>query len=395
MLFQANRTRDTNSAYLPMNQPRNGGRGEASALAERCRAATEVRLRSRPEAGQGQAAKAPAPDTRRTTFVVEEWKEPPPISDEQAECDAIFSREKFGFVLYRTAELPSVLDDYLLQECHSPATSEKLIKDSPFLKNFRLLWKRFLKQSIFGDYRDGEGEFEIMHQAMKGASGRHLAESRTICYQSPFLAPETDDGAAEFRYEHRRRRALPPDGKAYGWERWLHPRYFLVMDKAGFPPVDAVVFNQPRRAARGLDLRRRLGTTLLRLWVTTGFRWVRRAFEGESSKLDIDIVLLLVSKVFTDLNLSQVRFVYNVYIHFWPLTRHEGFDLKKLWMQQREDHSKPYPFPGHDLTEEVVRERVPYGNGSIPWDVWVQFVFAVIMHMLSRIWQFLKALVGL
>ncbi|KAK8005909.1 hypothetical protein PG991_012206 [Apiospora marii] len=191
--------------HQPTNSEPSPNRGEASALAGKSRAAAEARLR-------GQS-------------------------------DAIFGREKFGFVLCRTSELPSALEDYLLKECNTPASRKKLIEDSPFLKTFRLLWKRFLKQSIFGDYRDGEGELEIMHQALTGAaSGRHPAERLTLCYQSPFLAPETAEGAAAFRAEHRRRRALPPDGKAYGWDRRLHPRYFLVMDKAGFPPVDAVVF---------------------------------------------------------------------------------------------------------------------------------------------------------
>lgn len=55
----------------------------------------------------------------------------------------------------------------------------------------------------------------------------------------------------------------------------------------------------------------------------------------------------------------KVRFTYNVLMHFWPLTRQDGFDMKKLWMEQ-EDHSKPYPFPGHEITYENVREKVPW-----------------------------------
>ncbi|KAK7919949.1 hypothetical protein PG985_007971 [Apiospora marii] len=197
------------------------------------------------------------------------------------------------------------------------------------VRSFRPLWKRFLKQSIFGGHRDGECELEIMHQALTGAaSGRHPAERLTLCYQSPFLAPETAEGAAAFRAEHRRRRALPPDGRAYGWDRGLHPRYFLVMDKAGFPPVDAVVFTN-RVALPGVWVYDADWAPLF------GGYGVRRDFDGYEGRLR-------------------------------PLTRQEGFDLKKLWMQQGEDHSKPYPFPGHEMTEEAIRVRVLYGDGSIP-----------------------------
>ena len=62
---------------------------------------------------------------------------------------------------------------------------------------------------------------------------------------------------------------------------------------------------------------------------------------------------------------TQVRFAYNVYFHFWPLTRHIDFDMKDLWLKQ-EDHSKPFPFPGHDVTYGNIRERVPYDNQIVP-----------------------------
>ncbi|KAK7946281.1 uncharacterized protein PG986_010602 [Apiospora aurea] len=50
--------------------------------------------------------------------------------------------------------------------------------------------------------------------------------------------------------------------------------------------------------------------------------------------------------------------------------------MKKLWMEQ-EDHSKPYPFPGHDVTYENVREKVPWAHEGVPADVWAQFQEAV------------------
>lgn len=184
-----------------------------------------------------------------------------------------------------------------------------------------------------------------------------------------------------------------PDGKAYGWERGLHPRYLLVMDQTGFPPVDAVVFTS-RVALPGV-------------WVNDvdwapPFRGygVLRDFDGYEGGLRVGLPTLTLALYYylfqsTDFDLSRVRFAYNVYIHFWPLTRQEGFDLKEPWMQQGEDHSKPSPLSGHDLTEEVVKERVLYSHGSISWDDWVQFVFAVIMYKLSQLWRVLKALFGL
>ncbi|KAK8135149.1 hypothetical protein PG984_007161 [Apiospora sp. TS-2023a] len=345
-------------------------RGDASALAERCRAAAEARLRSHPGSGQGEAAKAPT-DTKRTTVVAE--KESSAMSDEQAESDAIFGREKFGFVLYKTADLPSVLEEYLTEKGDTLASGLPRTDAFPHLRSFELLWRRFLEQGVFGDYgRHGNlnGEFEFVHRALTGAKGRHPAERQVISSQSNFMAPETDDGAAAaYRAEHRRRRALPPDGATDGWHEGLHPRYFLVMDKAGFPPVDDV-----------LSINR---VALPEVWVYDA-DWAPpfgdfgqlRDFDGYEGRL-------------------RVRFAYNVHINFWPLTHQEGFDLKKLWAQQQ-DHSKPYPFPGYDLTQEDIRQRVPCKSVAVPWYWWVKMLFVVIIkHQLLKLWRLLRALIGL
>ncbi|KAK8135474.1 hypothetical protein PG984_003414 [Apiospora sp. TS-2023a] len=56
--------------------------------------------------------------------------------------------------------------------------------------------------------------------------------------------------------------------------------------------------------------------------------------------------------------------IYKVYIRFWPLTRQERFNMKALWL--KEDHSKPYPFPGHEVTYENIRERTFYNGNIVP-----------------------------
>lgn len=43
-----------------------------------------------------------------------------------------------------------------------------------------------------------------------------------------------------------------------------------------------------------------------------------------------------------------MRYAYHAHHYFYPFTLEQGFDLKKLWMEQ-EDKSKPYPFPLAEL----------------------------------------------
>lgn len=59
------------------------------------------------------------------------------------------------------------------------------------------------------------------------------------------------------------------------------------------------------------------------------------------------------------------------------------FHVKSLGVnnsdQQKEvDHNKPYPFPGHDITQENIRDHVPFEGGNIAKDVWLQFTAAVV-----------------
>jgi hypothetical protein len=51
--------------------------------------------------------------------------------------------------------------------------------------------------------------------------------------------------------------------------------------------------------------------------------------------------------------------------------------MKQLWLEQS-DHSKPYPFPGHDINYDNIRDRVPFEGGNIPKDVWQQFAAALV-----------------
>jgi hypothetical protein len=46
-----------------------------------------------------------------------------------------------------------------------------------------------------------------------------------------------------------------------------------------------------------------------------------------------------------------MRHVYHAYMHFYPLTLEKGFDLKKLWMEQK-DKLKLYPFTWTDIVLE-------------------------------------------
>ncbi|KAF3008054.1 hypothetical protein E8E14_006638 [Neopestalotiopsis sp. 37M] len=264
---------------------------------------------------------------------------------EQIDCDTLFGTNQFGFYIYKAAELHALLAEYVADEANRDESGEPPQEKRQYLRTLNKLWLRFLKHKIFDDPQDGEGEFEVIHRAVTGKQGRHPAQRLARCWTRKLEPPAADAGAC--REDHRTRRA-----RAAGKEDWIdgfNPRYFLVMDREGFPPIDTIIYFDK--------------VPLAEVWVYDA-DWEPpsdgdgiRDSDGYEGRL-------------------RVRFAYNLYIHFYPLTLQEGFDMKKLWLEQV-NHNTPYPFPGHDITYDNLRERVPFEGGNIPQDVWLQFAAAV------------------
>ncbi|KAK8127294.1 hypothetical protein PG984_008402 [Apiospora sp. TS-2023a] len=248
----------------------------------------------------------------------------------EAECQAIYGTGAIGFGLYRTQELMDLLDEYWEQAADW--------RDGFFRGKKPRLFRRALKKTLEGE----ANEFDIMHQAVTGEKGWPLRWKIATCAARELVAPAA--AASAFRHDHHTRR--------YQDNYTLHPRYFLVWDRDGFPPLDNILTENT--------------VVLPEVWVYDA-QWEPPA-DGDGIR-DADGYE----------GRLKVRFLYNVHMHFWPLTRQDGFDMKQLWMEQ-EDHSKPYPFPGHDVTYENVREKVPWTNEEVPDDVWAQFQDAIVKN---------------
>ncbi|KAK8029326.1 hypothetical protein PG991_006382 [Apiospora marii] len=249
-----------------------------------------------------------------------------------ADCQAIYGTGIIGFGLYRTQELMDLLDEYWEQAADW--------RDGFFRGKKPRLFLHTLKRTLEGE----SSEFHVMHKAVTGETDWPLHYKIGTKQARELVAPAA--AASVFRHDHRTNHR---QDMFQGNSKTLHPRYFLVWDRDGFPPLDNIIKDNK--------------VVLPEVWVydaewkpPTDGNGIHDA-DGYEGHL-------------------KVRFTYNVHMHFWPLTRQDGFDMKKLWMEQ-EDHSKPYPFPGHDVTYDNVREKVPWTHESVPADVWAQFQEAV------------------
>ncbi|KAK7981448.1 hypothetical protein PG988_003686 [Apiospora saccharicola] len=245
----------------------------------------------------------------------------------EAECQAIYGSGSIGFGLYRTQELMDLLDEYWEQAADW--------RDGFFRGKKPRLFRRALKRTLEGE----ANEFDIMHEAVTGEKDWPLRYKIVTCAARELVAPAV--AAFAFRHDHQT--------KHYQDSYTLHPRYFLVWDRDGFPPLNNILKENK--------------VVLPEVWVYDA-EW-KPPVDGDGIR-DADGYE----------GRLKVRFTYNVHMHFWPLTRQDGFDMKKLWMDQG-DHSKPYPFPGHDLTYENVREKVPWTSEGVPADVWKQALEAI------------------
>ncbi|KAK7928400.1 hypothetical protein PG985_005398 [Apiospora marii] len=249
-----------------------------------------------------------------------------------AELQAVYGTGLIGFGLYKTQELMDLLDEYWEQAADW--------RDGFFRGKKDRLFQRALKKSLEGE----DSEFHVMHKAVTGETEWPLHYKIGTKMARELVAPAA--AASVFRHDHRTNRG---QDMFQGNYKTLHPRYFLVWDRHGFPALDNILKENT--------------VVLPEVWVYDA-EWEPPA-DGDGIR-DADGYE----------GRLRVRFTYNVHVHFWPLIRQDGFDMKKIWMEQ-EDHTKPYPFPGHDVTYDNVREKVPWTSDGVPADVWAQFQEAV------------------
>ncbi|ETS86563.1 hypothetical protein PFICI_00391 [Pestalotiopsis fici W106-1] len=210
----------------------------------------------------------------------------------------------FGFNIYKTAEVPVLYDEFLAAERKRPSSR---ILTMATVDTFQELWKYFMNQRVFGQ----SGEIRYINLLLRGTNQADLERENMVWTTGDLEAPAAD--AAAFKNHHRLARA--------GWENGIHPRYFLVMDKEGFPPIKHVIF--------------RHRAIFPEVWIYDA-EWAPPP--GVDGIHDEDGYQGRI----------RMRYPYHTYMYFYPLTLEPGFDLKTLWMEQ-EDKSKPYPFPWTDI----------------------------------------------
>ncbi|KAK8852065.1 hypothetical protein PGQ11_014544 [Apiospora arundinis] len=194
--------------------------------------------------------------------------------------------------------------------------------------------KKILDRAIAKAHRGEGNEFGVMHKALTGEDKQNPDVKRSMLGDVEIqarISPVSE--TTIFRLMTRFTQTCYPQPS-------VHPRYVLVLNSDGFPPLDSII-NDAK-------------VVLPEVWVIDA-DW-DPPVEGDGFK-DADGYE----------GRLKVRFRYNFYMHFYPLTKENGFDMKKLWMEQT-DHEKPYPFPRQDITYDNVREKVPWTGSEISSD---------------------------
>lgn len=130
----------------------------------------------------------------------------------------------FGFNIYKTTDLPILFDEFLAAE--RKRSSSRLLTHT--VDTFQELWEYFLRQRVFGR----SGEIRYMNLLLRASYDTFPERGYMVWSTGNLEAPAADTAA--FRNHHRLART--------GWETGLHQRYFVVIDKEGFPPIKYIIF---------------------------------------------------------------------------------------------------------------------------------------------------------
>lgn len=134
------------------------------------------------------------------------------------------SQRKFGFVVYKTAGLRPLLDEFITAEKQKSGETWTLV---PSISSFERLWAYFIDEAIFAR----NGEIDHMHLYVTGATqfpARLLMSSLTYNFEASAV-----DGRA-YR-EHFK------DGSVKAGASDLSTRYFILVDEKGFPPICDII----------------------------------------------------------------------------------------------------------------------------------------------------------
>ncbi|KAK7946280.1 uncharacterized protein PG986_010601 [Apiospora aurea] len=146
---------------------------------------------------------------------IEESKEKPPPRERGARAGR---RENKGGV-----ELMDLVDEYWAQAADW--------RDGFFRGKKARVFRRALKKTLEGE----ANEFDVVHRAVTGEKEPLLMRSKITTDVARELVAPAAAAASVFRHDHRRNR----------WQenRRVLPRYFLVRDRDGFPPLDSILMD--------------------------------------------------------------------------------------------------------------------------------------------------------
>ncbi|KAK8070621.1 hypothetical protein PG997_010824 [Apiospora hydei] len=141
----------------------------------------------------------------------------------KAEWFAVYGTGPVGFGLYRTQELMDLLDEYWARAADW--------QDGLFRGKKARLFRRALKKTLEGE----ANEFDVVHRAVTDEKEQLLMRYKVTTDVARELVARAAAAASVFRHDHRTNR----------WQenRRVHPRYFLVWDRDGFPPLDSILMD--------------------------------------------------------------------------------------------------------------------------------------------------------
>lgn len=137
--------------------------------------------------------------------------------------DIVCHKKVFGFVIYKTDEIQPLMEQYIQAETEKWGEAP----DIPILESFKRFWKHFLREAVFGPH----GEVSHMNQEIDGTH-KHVAHSYMMYRTGKIEGPDDAAFRQDFRAEVTR-----------GLRKGFSERYFLLIDKEGFPPIPNVIYS--------------------------------------------------------------------------------------------------------------------------------------------------------